>query len=89
MTIDTGWDYFNAIRSANSFLENFDIEVLKEFEFNDDYDVIMDKAKIFPYEIRFLRAFYFFELAKRYREYSDVDPDLRSRRDKSGETLFF
>ena len=66
MTIDTGWDYFNAIRSANSFLENFDIEVLKEFEFNDDYDVIMDKAKIFPYEIRFLRAFYFFELAKRY-----------------------
>lgn len=36
MTIDTGWDYFNAIRSANSFLENFDIEVLKEFEFNDE-----------------------------------------------------
>jgi len=65
-TIDTGWDYFNAIRSANSFLENFDIEVLKEFEFNDDYDAIVAKATLFPYEVRFLRAFYFFELAKRY-----------------------
>lgn len=65
-TIDTGWDYFNAIRSANSFLENFDIEVLKEFEFNDDYDAITAKATLFPYEVRFLRAFYFFELTKRY-----------------------
>lgn len=65
-TIDTGWNYFNAIRSANSFLENFDIEVLKKFEFNDDYDAIMAKATLFPYEVRFLRAFYFFELAKRY-----------------------
>lgn len=66
VTIDTGWDYFNAIRSANSFLENFDIEVLKEFQFNDDYDAIMAKATLFPAEVRFLRAFYYFELGKRY-----------------------
>lgn len=64
--VDTGWDYFTAIRSANSFLENFDINKLKEFEFNDDYDEQLDKATLFPYEVRFLRAFYFFELAKRY-----------------------
>lgn len=65
-TIDTGWDYFDAIRSANSFLENFDIEVLNKFEYNDDYEEIMAKATLFPYEVRFLRAFYIFELAKRY-----------------------
>lgn len=66
VTMDTGWDYFDAIRSANSFLENFDIEALKEFEFNDNYDAIMAKAKLFPSEVRFLRVFYFFELCKRY-----------------------
>ena len=65
-TIDTGWDFFKAIRSANSFLENFDIEEMKKFEHNDDYDNIMAKVTIFPYEVRFLRAFYHFELAKRY-----------------------
>ena len=65
-TIDTGWDYFDAIRSANSFLENFDIEVLNKFEYNDDYEEIKAKATLFPYEVRFLRAFYIFELAKRY-----------------------
>ena len=65
-TIDTGWDYYQPIRSANSFLENFDINVLKEFEFNDDYEEMMAKATLFPAEVRFLRAFYYFELAKRY-----------------------
>ena len=65
-TIDTGWDYFKPIRSVNSFLENFDIDALKEFEFNDDYEEIMAKATLFPSEMRFLRAFYYFELAKRY-----------------------
>lgn len=64
--VDTGWGYFDAIRSANSFLENFDIEVLKTFEFNDDYEDQLAKATLFPYEVRFLRAFYYFELAKRY-----------------------
>lgn len=42
------------------------ILILKRFEYNDNYDEIIGKAEKFPYEIRFLRAFYLFELAKRY-----------------------
>lgn len=64
--VDDGWNYWNGIRSANSFLENFNLEVLKRFEYNDDYDEMAEKAEMFPYEVRFLRAFYLFELAKRY-----------------------
>ncbi|MFP5154285.1 RagB/SusD family nutrient uptake outer membrane protein [Bacteroides clarus] len=64
--VDDAWNYWTAIRSANSFLENFDPEVLKRFEYNENYDEIMEKSSKFPYEVRFLRAFYLFELAKRY-----------------------
>jgi len=64
--VDNGWTFWDGIRSANSFLENFDPEVLKRFEYNDNYDEMIGKASMFPYEVRFLRAFYLFELAKRY-----------------------
>lgn len=64
--VDDGWDYWNGIRSANSFLENFDPEVLKGFEFNDNYDEMIEKSFKFRSEVRFLRAFFLFELAKRY-----------------------
>ncbi|WP_320969384.1 RagB/SusD family nutrient uptake outer membrane protein [Bacteroides nordii] len=64
--VDDGWNLWNGIRSANSFLENFDPEALRRFEYNNNYDEITEKAEKFPYEVRFLRAFYLFELAKRY-----------------------
>ena len=64
--VDDGWNFWNGIRSANSILENFDPEVLKRFEYNENYDEMIGKSSKFPYEVRFLRAFYLFELAKRY-----------------------
>lgn len=64
--VDDGWSFWDGVRSANSFLENFDPEALKRFEYNDNYDEMVEKSSKFPYEVRFLRAFYLFELAKRY-----------------------
>lgn len=64
--VDDGWAFWTGIRSANSFLENYDPEVLKRFEYNEDYADMMAKVSKFSYEVRFLRAFYLFELAKRY-----------------------
>ena len=64
--VDDAWDLWDGIRSANSFLENFDSEVLKSFEYNDNYDEMIEKSSMFPFEVRFLRAFFYFELAKRY-----------------------
>ena len=65
-TVDTQWTLWTGIRSANSFLENYDPEALNRFEYNDNFDEMIEKSAMFPYEVRFLRAFYFFELAKRY-----------------------
>lgn len=64
--VDDGWNFWDGIRSANSFLEKYDPSVLDKYKYNADYDEMSAKAKMFPYEVRFLRAFLFFELAKRY-----------------------
>lgn len=65
-TVDTAWELWNGIRSANSFLENFDPKVFQKFEYNDNYDEMLQKSSMFPFEVRFLRAFFYFELTKRY-----------------------
>lgn len=65
--IDNVWgDYYEAIRISNSFLEKFSIESFEKFEYNEDYEDDIRVAKLYPYEVRFLRAFFYFELAKRY-----------------------
>lgn len=64
--VDSGWEFWEGIRCANLFLENFDIKELERFQYNEDYDEIIEKASKFTFEVRFLRAFYLFELAKRY-----------------------
>ena len=64
--VDDGWNFWNGVRSANLFLENFDPKVLERFQYNEDYDEMIEKASKFSLEVRFLRAFYLFELAKRY-----------------------
>ena len=66
-TIDDVWgDFYTAIRSANSFLENYSLEKLEYFKWNEDYEENLRRAKRYVYEVRALRAFYFFELCKRY-----------------------
>lgn len=66
-TIDNKWDvYYSAIRSANVFLENYSLDRLERFRNNASYQQDVEIAELYPYEVRFLRAFFYFELAKRY-----------------------
>ena len=66
LTIDNVWGtYYTAIRSANMFLNNYQ-EDFTNIEWNDNYETLMQQYQYYPYEARFLRAFYYFELAKRY-----------------------
>lgn len=58
-TIDDAWNLWAGIRSANLFLDNFDLEVFKRFEYNEDYERDIKIIEKLPYEVRFLRAFYF------------------------------
>lgn len=65
--IDDVWGkYYSAIRSANLFLETFSLDNFDKFGQNEDYPQLIEIASLYPYEVRFLRAFFYFELAKRY-----------------------
>lgn len=66
-TVDDVWgNMYTGIQAANTYLENYNEEYLKRFELNDNYDEEISKFRMYPYEVRALRAFYYFELAKRY-----------------------
>ena len=67
--VDDVWaNYYEAIRSANRYLiESEDVDFI-EWEHTDNYETIMKEFHNYQYEVRFLRAFYYFELIKRYKE---------------------
>lgn len=65
-THDNAWGLYNAIRAANGFLVEIENVDFSDYQYNGSYKQWMDQLKYFPYEARVLRAFYFFELARRY-----------------------
>lgn len=67
LPVDDVWaDYYKAIHSANLFLENYKSE-FPDIMWNENYQQLMEQNKYYPYEARFLRAFFYFELIKRYK----------------------
>lgn len=65
-TWDDQWRLYSGIRAANSFLVDIEKVDFSRYEYSNDYKNMMIMLKLFPYEARVLRAFYFFELARRY-----------------------
>ena len=67
VTVDPEWSrMYTAIRTANVFIENTKESTFPEIQYNDNYKDLMTAFRVYPYEARFLRAFYYFELIKRY-----------------------
>jgi starch-binding outer membrane protein, SusD/RagB family len=65
--IDNQWgNYYRGIRAVNIFLENAKKENFDDIKYNDNYPELMQQFDLYPYEARFLRAFFYFELIKRY-----------------------
>ena len=65
--VDDVWStYYSAIRSANLYLKESVGETFDDWKYTDGYDSFMKDFKNYSYEVRFLRAFYYFELIKRY-----------------------
>lgn len=64
--LDSKWDLYKGIRAANSFIDEVAKVDFSRFENNLSYQEWMSQLSFFPYEARLLRAYYFFELAKRY-----------------------
>lgn len=65
-TYDTAWNLYYGIRAANSFLTEIAKVDFTRYEHDGQYTNWMKQLKYFPYEARVLRAYYFFELARRY-----------------------
>lgn len=65
--IDDRWgELYEAIAAANYFLENCP-EDFPEAKYQDSYEEDLEQLRNYPYEIRALRAYFHFELLKRYR----------------------
>lgn len=66
--VDDVWgDMYEAIRSANRYLADTKGLDFKEWENSDEYETVMQEFTNSAYEVRFLRAFFYFELIKRYQ----------------------
>lgn len=66
-TVDDQWEnYYAGIRAANQFLENGVGLTFPDERYGSDYKLKMRKYDNLQWEVRFLRAYYHFELAKRY-----------------------
>lgn len=67
-TVDEVWSkYYEGIRAANLYLTESEGQTFEEWKYSDQYDKWMQNFENYQYEVRFLRAFFYFELAKRYR----------------------
>lgn len=66
---------YKAIAEANNFLEKLDKIDLSDYASNNDYEAMKAKFELFPYEVRFLRAYFYFDLV---RTYGDVPFTLKT-----------
>lgn len=60
---------YTAIADANMFLEKLNEADITDWQYNPDYSKWVAQLELFPYEVRFLRAYFYFEL---FRTYGDV-----------------
>ena len=57
---------YTAIADVNMYLEKLGQADLSDWQYNPDYKNWMAQMEMFPYELRFLRAYFYFELMKTY-----------------------
>lgn len=65
-TIDDKWELYNGIRCVSEFLESIEKVDFSKYYYDAKYERQMEQVATFPYQARVLRAFYLFELARRY-----------------------
>ena len=65
-TIDDKWELYNGIRCVSEFLESIEKVDFSRYYYDAKYERQMEQVATFPYQARVLRAFYLFELARRY-----------------------
>ena len=66
---DTWTKSYTAIADICMYMEKIDQTDLTEWQYNSSYPNWIQQMELFPYELRFLRAYFYFEL---FRTYGDV-----------------
>ena len=75
-TVDDKWSLYYGVRSANEFLTHFVLNEetgwldatfdLSMYQYDAKYSKWLEHIKYYPYQAKVLRAYFFFELARRY-----------------------
>lgn len=60
------WGYYSAIRAANFYLQECQDADFFEQRYDKDYQAQMNRFNRYQYEVRFLRAYYYFNLVRTY-----------------------
>ena len=63
---DTWKNSYRAIAEIHNYLERADKVDLSEYEYTNEYENLLLQFGYYPYELRFLRALFYFDLAKTY-----------------------
>ncbi len=63
---DTWKNSYRAIAQIHAYLERADKVDLSEYEYTNEYENLLLQFGYYPYELRFSRAYFYFELAKTY-----------------------
>ncbi|MBO5616456.1 MAG: RagB/SusD family nutrient uptake outer membrane protein [Prevotella sp.] len=57
---------YTAIAEIHTYLEKIDKTDISDWQYNSNYQNWLAQMELFPYELRFLRAYFYFELFKTY-----------------------
>lgn len=68
--------YYNAIHDANYYLTTLSGLTFDTWENGDDYQDWMQNYDNYQYQVRFLRAYFYFELVRRYQNVSLITKPL-------------
>lgn len=80
------WDVaYCAITQVNMYLERIDKIDLSDYEYDPNYQTMVQQFEIFPYELRFLRAYFYFELVRAYGDVPLVTVSLTNAQANSVE----
>ncbi len=89
-TLDNVWpSMYSGIRAANMFLAETEGEEFEDQKYNNDYADMMQQFRNYTYEARFLRAFFYFELVKRYKNVPLITGVLTEEEAKNVEQASF
>ena len=80
------WDKsYRAISEIHMYLEKIHQTDITEWQYNSNYDTWVQQMELFPYELRFLRAYFYFELVRAYGDVPLVTTTLTNAQANSVE----